>query len=179
MSEKNQLVLMAEYNQLMNQRIIDASSQLSEKDLLADKGAFFKSVFHTLNHIMIGDILWLKRFSAHPSDFKCLQSIKDFVKPESLDELLFDNLPAFKKQREELDKIIITWCESLEPRHLESALNYTNFKGELHNKRLGGLILHLFLHQIHHRGQVTTLLSQQGIDFGETDIPELIPEFIV
>ena len=179
MSEKNQLVLMAEYNQLMNQRIIDASSQLSEKDLLADKGAFFKSVFHTLNHIMIGDILWLKRFSAHPSDFKCLQLIKDLAKPESLDELLFDSLPTFQKQRKELDQIIIAWCDELEEADLDSVLSYINFKGESHKKRLGDLILHVFLHQIHHRGQVTTLLSQQSIDFGETDIPELIPAFIV
>ena len=179
MSEKEQLSLMADYNQLMNQRIIKASSQLSEKDLLEDKGAFFKSVFHTLNHIMIGDILWLKRFTLHPAKFECLLPLNDMDKPEALDELLFDNLADFQKQRSDLDQLIIEWCEELMPEDLDSVLHYKNFKGETHNKRLGGLILHVFLHQIHHRGQVTTLLSQQGIDFGETDIPELIPEIIV
>jgi uncharacterized damage-inducible protein DinB len=179
MSEKSQLVLMAKYNQLMNQRIIDASSQLSEGELLEDKGAFFKSVLHTLNHIMIGDILWLKRFSAHPSKFISLNQLSVIAKPERLDELLFDNLPALQEQRSALDKIIINWCDELDEADLNSVLSYTNFKGEIHNKRLGDLILHLFLHQVHHRGQVTTLLSQQGIDFGETDLPEIVPEMQV
>jgi len=43
-----------------------------------------------------------------------------------------------------------------------------------HNKRFGDLILHLFLQQIHHRNQITTLLSQEYIDFGDTDLPEIV-----
>ncbi len=59
---------------------------------------------------------------------------------------------------------------------LAQPLAYRDFAGRPHRKNLGGLALHLFLHQIHHRGQVTTLLSQAGIDFGDTDLPELLPE---
>lgn len=179
MSEKIQLILMAKYNQLMNRRLMKASASLPKESLLEDKGAFFKSVLQTLSHIMIGDILWLKRFSDHPSDYVCLQPLKSMTKPEYLDEILFDSLAIFKEKRDKLDKIIIDWCKELDESDLDTALSYTNFKGEVHNKRLGDLILHLFLHQVHHRGQVTTLLSQEGIDFGETDLPELIPEIAI
>ena len=39
--------------------------------------------------------------------------------------------------------------------------------------RIGHILATLFNHQTHHRGQVSTLLSQQGIDVGITDIPML------
>lgn len=176
MSEKTQLVLMAEYNKLMNQRILEASSKLSLESLIEDKGAFFKSVLTTLNHIMIGDILWMKRFSNLPSNVSSLMPLNTIDKPESLNQLLFSDLNAFEKERHRLDEIIINWCKELTNNDLDRLLSYKNFKNEQHNKRLGDVVLHVFLHQIHHRGQVTTLLSQEGINFGETDLPEIIPD---
>lgn len=40
--------------------------------------------------------------------------------------------------------------------------------GQLKSLQLGTLLTHVFHHQTHHRGQITTLLSQLGADFGET-----------
>ena len=176
MSEKYQLVLMAKYNKVMNQRIIQASENLSNDSLIANKRAFFKSVIGTLNHIMVGDILWLKRFFTHPSAYASLKPLNEINKPKRLDVILFSELAFFKERRSMLDNIIMEWCNELKESDLNKPFKYTNFKGEVHNKRLGGLILHLFLHQIHHRGQITTLLSQEGVDFGETDLPEIIPD---
>lgn len=178
MSEKSQFILMAEYNQLMNQRIFDASMTLSNAVLAEDKGAFFQSILHTLNHIMIGDILWLKRFSKHPGDYLSLQGMDGFVQAEKLDQLLFDDISVFYEERKKLDAIIIEFCTELEEKEINGSLTYINFKKESHCKRFGSLILHVFLHQIHHRGQVTTLLSQEGVDFGETDLPEIVPDEI-
>lgn len=176
MSEKSQLVLMAAYNRLMNRRMLKAAENLSRESLAADRGAFFKSVIGTMNHIMVGDILWLKRFSFHPGACAALQSIKEIKQPESLAAILFSDPASFKQERSRLDNIIIEWCNEVRESDLAIPLEYTNVKGEMHNKRLGDLILHLFLHQIHHRGQVTTLLSQENIDFGETDLIEIVPE---
>lgn len=176
MSEKSQFILMAEYNQLMNQRIFAASEKLSPGALVEDKGAFFKSVLQTLNHIMIGDILWLTRFSAHPSAYAALKKMDEFPRPEKLDQVLFDDMTAFYQARKHLDQVIIEWCNELKETDINNPIQYVNFKKETHCKRLGDLILHVFLHQVHHRGQVTTLLSQEQIDFGETDLPEIVPD---
>jgi uncharacterized damage-inducible protein DinB len=70
----NQFRLFAAYNRLMNQRLYDAASQLSAEELKEDRGAFFTSVIGTLNHILVGDILWLKRFSQQPSSARALSS---------------------------------------------------------------------------------------------------------
>lgn len=176
LSEKSQLILMAEYNQLMNQRIFEASGNLSNTILFEDKGAFFKSIINTLNHIMIGDILWLKRFSRHPGDYSSLRQMNEFPQAERLDQILFDDIALLYKERKKLDGVIIEFCNELKETDINNSLNYINFKKEKHCKRFGYLILHVFLHQIHHRGQVTTLLSQENIDFGDTDLPEIVPD---
>ena len=176
MSEKSQLILMSEYNRLMNQRIFEAAGKLSKATLTEDKGAFFKSIITTLNHIMIGDILWLTRFEKHPSNFSSLKQMSDFPQPQTLDKILFDDISTFLEQRRKLDTIIHQFCHELTEEDINSALTYTNFMKENHSKRFGYLVLHVFLHQIHHRGQVTTLLSQESLDFGETDLPEIVPE---
>jgi uncharacterized damage-inducible protein DinB len=72
---KEQFQLFAEYNRLMNARLYDAASQLSDSDLRKDRGAFFRSVIGTLNHILVGDIIWLKRFSKHPASEAALGHI--------------------------------------------------------------------------------------------------------
>ena len=109
MSEKSQLILMAKYNQLMNRRMIEASENLSNDSLREDKGAFFKSVIGTLNHILIGDILWLKRLSAQPSGYISLKYISEVKRPEKLDEIIFNDLTSFSKERTKLDNVIV--CE--------------------------------------------------------------------
>ncbi len=176
MSEKSQLILMAEYNKVMNTRMIESAGNLSNTALSENRGAFFKSVIGTLNHIMIGDVLWLKRFAQYSNSYASLAPVNKIEKPERLDSIMYDDLDSFAERRLFLDDVIIRWCGEVMQKDLDSPLKYINYKGETHNKRLGDLLLHLFLHQVHHRGQITTLLSQEGIDFGETDLPEFITD---
>ena len=160
----------------MNQRQYDAADNLSKENLNKDKGAFFKSVLGTLNHIMVGDIIWLKRFSEHPSSTESLSYILELDKPKSLDTTLFTDFGRLKEERDKIDDVIINWIGDLSDNDLNGCVTYTNMAGESFTKPFTSLISHLFLHQVHHRGQITTLLSQFGVDFGETDLIEIINE---
>lgn len=177
MSELNQFILLAEYNKLMNQRIFSSASQLPDEELKKNCSAFFGSILGTLNHIMVGDIVWLKRFSEHSSSRCSLLYISDIDKPKSLDSILFDDLESLKNEREKIDKVIIQWVRSLSDTDFSSYISYSSMGGKLFKKKCSSLICHLFLHQVHHRGQVTTLLSQAGISFGDTDLIEIIDEY--
>ena len=172
----NELSQLAEYNKLMNHRLYEAASRLSEDELKNDRGAFFKSVLGTLNHILVGDIVWLKRFSKHPSSQKSLSYISNLDKPKSLDAILYEDLKSLRIEREKIDNMIIKWIGALSTRDIKDYISYKNMVGLDFEKTFASLINHLFLHQVHHRGQVTTLLSQSGLDFGDTDLIEIIPE---
>ena len=56
---------MANYNARMNKQILSVAENLSQDELTANKGAYFHSILGTLNHILVGDIIWLTRFNLH------------------------------------------------------------------------------------------------------------------
>ncbi|WP_249314086.1 DinB family protein [Pseudoalteromonas sp. S2755] len=57
--------LMADYNRWMNERLYEAVSGLNVTELHQDRGAFFGSIMGSLNHILVADIIWLKRYTKH------------------------------------------------------------------------------------------------------------------
>lgn len=168
-------VLMASYNEWMNEKVYEAAGNLSAQELMADRQAFFGSILGTLNHIVVGDTMWLKRFATHPAHHAALDSLRRIAMPSSLDQMLYTDFAALCAYRKLLDKVIKAWAASLTDDDLGEVLQYTNTKGVVARKRFSGLVLHFFNHQTHHRGQATTLLSQAGRDVGITDLVALIP----
>lgn len=157
--------LMAQYNEWMNSRMYALCASLTDTELRQDRGAFFKSIYATLNHIAYGDLAFLSRFTGSPS-----------VVPEPGVEL-FGSFSELRKERAALDQRLLDWSESLSPTWLAEPLTYTSkIDGKSRTVPKWILVNHLFNHQTHHRGQVTTLLTQMGMDIGTTDIP-FMPQF--
>ena len=169
-------VLMASYNTWMNAKLYDAVTRLSADQLNENRGAFFGSVLGTLNHIVVADRIWLRRFSEHPSCRETLAPVRVLPLPQSLDAVLFDRLDELSQHRKLLDGLIEHWMNGLNDSDLDDVLCYANLKGVQICKRFSGLVLHFFNHQTHHRGQATTLLSQFGKDVGVTDLFALLPQ---
>ena len=171
--------IMASYNALMNKKICDSILTTSDNILWENKKAFFGSILGTLNHLMVGDLIWLNRLNHHlsyPTGFKALESLKDFPLPTKLTQILYDNKQDFSKNRQALDQIIIRFIEESDESDYSKSLSYQNTNNDTFNKSFSMLLQHLFNHQTHHRGQVTTLLTQIDIDIGETDLLMLIPD---
>jgi uncharacterized damage-inducible protein DinB len=176
MSLKHHFELLATYNQWINSKVYEAASRLSEQELARDRGAFFGSILGTLNHLVVADTIWLKRFATHPSCLASLREVADLPSPTSLDQIPFKDLASLSDHRFWLDQKIINWIAELSDGDLDFVLSYSNTKGVPANKRYSSLVLHFFNHQTHHRGQISTLLSQAGEDVGVTDLLALIPE---
>jgi uncharacterized damage-inducible protein DinB len=165
---------MATYNQWMNESIYSAARKLPPSELEADKKAFFGSILGTLNHIAVGDTIWLKRFSNHPANYNALNQFEAKT-PSALDEQLFLDIEALYQYRKSLDGVISEWASTITEPDLEVVLNYKSMKGIGSSKNFYSLIMHFFNHQTHHRGQASTLLFQSGIDVGVTDLVAIIP----
>jgi uncharacterized damage-inducible protein DinB len=157
--------LMAEYNEWMNAKVYRVCASMSEAELREDRGAFFKSIYLTLNHIAYADIAFFSRFTGQPPE----------VPP--LGEDLFGGFAQLRSEREHLDHRLLVWSSTLTPDWLSLPLTYVSkVDGKERMAPRWVLVTHLFNHQTHHRGQVTTLLTQQGLDVGSTDIP-FMPRF--
>jgi uncharacterized damage-inducible protein DinB len=154
--------LMAQYNEWMNSRLYALCASLSDAELHKDRGAFFKSIYGTLTHIAYGDLAYLSRFTGSPS-----------VIPD-LSADLFGTFGDLRAERAALDNRILVWADSLTSTWLAEPLTYTSkIDGKTRTVPKWVLVTHMFNHQTHHRGQVTTLLSQMGLDIGTTDIPSM------
>lgn len=167
---------MAVYNQWMNAKVFAAAGELSPDALIVDRKAFFGSIIGTLNHIVVGDTLWLKRFATHPSRFVSLEPIRALERPSALGQILFSKLEDLLARRKMIDTVVLRWADELTDTDLSHVLTYTRMAGANARKPLSSLLVHFFNHQTHHRGQVTTLLSQAGSDVGETDVLALMPD---
>lgn len=157
--------LMARYNQWMNQRLYLVCQSLSDELLKAELGAFFGSIYATLNHLVFADYAWMARFQDSPVPYK-------------LGEEICSGFAELTTVREQLDHTIITFSQNLTKAWLQSDITYySGIDKRSRTLPAWALLTHMFNHQTHHRGQITTLLSQQGVDAGVTDIPWM-PEWI-
>lgn len=166
---------MAEYNELMNAKLYEVAMTLSDEALAVNRKAFFGSIIGTLNHLVVADTVWLKRFATHPANYSALEFVKVIPMPISLDQLLFTDIRSLSAHRKELDQIINEWAHSILEEELDYVMAYSNMKGIAANKNYFSLVMHLFNHQTHHRGQATTLLSQTNVDVGITDLLAIVP----
>ena len=175
MALKQNFELMAKYNKWMNKQVYTAALTLDAPQLIEDRGAFFGSILGSLNHILVGDIVWLKRFSEHPNNYTSLQPLSSVSKPLALTEMLYSDFNELLKARIKMDELIVQFAMEVSEQDYELELSFNNMKGQAFKQKFGFLAQHFYNHQTHHRGQVTTLLSQLGIDVGVTDLLALIP----
>jgi uncharacterized damage-inducible protein DinB len=154
---------MADYNRWQNESVYRAADGLGDAARKAQRGAFFGSIHGTLNHLLFGDQIWMRRFAGTPRP-------KAPGIPESVS--MYESWDDLKRERQAFDRVIIDWAERLDPAWLEGDLAW--FSGALQRdvtKPKWLLVTHFFNHQTHHRGQVHCLLTQCGIDPGVTDLP--------
>lgn len=154
--------LLSRYNRWMNERLYAAASTLTDAERKTDRRAFFGSIHRTLAHLLWADRVWLGRFVGSPHPVAAYGA---------------DEHPGFAelaREREQADLAILDWAGRLTDAWLGSTLEYRAASdGKL--RRLPAWIAasHLFNHGTHHRGQVTTLLMQAGVDPGATDLAAL------
>ena len=154
--------LMAAYNQWQNQQVYAAALQLSDAERKADRGAYFKSIHSTLNHILWGDLAWLSRFIGETL----------ISSPAGVD--VYADFAELHAARIALDARLIAWAEGLDEAWLKEPVTWTStVYGFTQTIPRWVQVQQLFNHQTHHRGQVGTLLKQYGIDVGVTDLPLL------
>lgn len=155
-------LLMAEYNRWMNERLYALCAGLSDEELKRDRGAFFRSIQGTLDHILWGDRAWLARFNGrtYPTG--------------PVGVLLYDAFADLHAARAAMDQDILEWARTATPEWLNEPTTWTSkLYGFTQTQPRWVLVTQMFNHQTHHRGQATTLLKQIGIDPGITDLPLL------
>jgi uncharacterized damage-inducible protein DinB len=145
---KQHFEMFARYNAWANALVYDAAGRLSDADYRADRGAFFKSMHGTLNHLLVGDRIWMQRFTGAGEA------------PDKLDAILYEDFPALRAARRDEDERIIRYVEGLGDADFSGRIRFrTISKPQMLEQDLAPALDHFFNHQTHHRGQAHMLLT--------------------
>src|SRR5579872_6642427 len=98
---KAEFEMLAQYNEWANARLYDAAAALPDADYHADHGVFFGSLHGTLNHLLVGDRIWMHRFTGEGEE------------PKSLDAILYDDFAGLRAARAAEDARIKAYIASL------------------------------------------------------------------
>src|SRR5581483_5372563 len=140
--------MFAGYNAWCNARLYDAAARVGEAEYRRDRGAFFKSLHGTLNHLLVGDRIWMARFTGEGE------------LPPSLDAILYDDFAAQRAARVAEDARITHYIEGLSDSDLAGTIRFRTFvRPQEIAQPLAPALDHFFNHQTHHRGQAHALLS--------------------
>jgi len=136
------------YNAWANQRLYDAAARLTTEQYRSDRGAFFKSVHGTLNHLLVTDRIWMQRFTGRGEV------------PDRLDAILFETFGELRKAREAEDRRIVEYVDGLDDARIAGSIRYRRVSTpEVFEQALAPALAHWFNHQTHHRGQVHAILT--------------------
>ncbi len=156
---KDHYSMFAAYNRWANEILYDASSKLTDQQRREERGAFFGSIHATLNHILVGDTIWMNRFRSLATEI------------QSLDAILQEEFNALLEARQQMDGEIIDYVSGLNDEDFTANFTYRTIVNPANiTQPLSPALAHFFNHQTHHRGQLHCLLTQIAGDAPSLDL---------
>jgi len=137
----------AAYNRWANARLYAAALALPDEAYRRHIGVFFRSLHGTLNHLLLTDRLWLRRLT------------NEGTHPDRLDAIIHDDRRELADARAKEDERILTIVSRYGDTDLDRLHAYCTTSGQQQQQRIADILLHLFNHQTHHRGQAHACLS--------------------
>jgi uncharacterized damage-inducible protein DinB len=154
--------MLAQYNRVANQRLYESCAQLPKAEYRLQRHGSFNSIHNLLNHMLLGDRIWMSRFRG------------DGHTAPPLNAILFETFGELRSARVEEDESIQSFFENVGDGFLKSSLAYTNNQGRNYVETAPVAALHFFNHQTHHRGQVHVMISQTPVDPPSLDLHRIL-----
>jgi len=150
--------LLANFNTWANTKIFSACKELDEAGYKKNRKAFFSSIHGTLNHLLVVDRAYISRIEGKDHGLK------------DLDQILFESLRQLEEARIKEDKRLVDLVNNLSKESIHKEITYKGFETGNTTYTINMILLTLFNHQTHHRGQIHNMLSQADIKPPQIDI---------
>ena len=154
--------MLANFNTWANTKLFSSCKELDDTEYEKDRKAFFSSIHGTLNHLLVVDRAYISRIEGKVHGLK------------SLDQILYGNLFQLEEARIKEDKRLVNLVNNLSKGSIHKEITYKDFETSKQTYTINLILITLFNHQTHHRGQAHNMLSQAGIKPPQIDIPDFI-----
>ena len=154
--------MLARYNRIANERLYEKCGQLDPAEYRKQRQGSFGNIHGLLNHLLLGDRIWMSRFAGGGNMTPPLNSV------------LFESFPELRSARVAQDEEIEAFFATAGNDFLERRLSYVNIQGKDYVETVPVAVLHFFNHQTHHRGQVHVMISQTDIKPPSLDMHRIL-----
>lgn len=142
---------LAQNSRLANRRLLTACLGLQPGEFEATRVSFFPSLKATLSHILTVDWFYVDALEGGT------------LGPKAWDpEEPFDAIAPLAEAQFAVDERLLAFVAGLTDERL-AAETRVHRTGRIQVERTDDLLLHLFMHQTHHRGQVHAMLSNSSV----------------
>jgi uncharacterized damage-inducible protein DinB len=138
-------------NAWANHRLLGACGRLSAAELAAERTSFFPTIIHTLNHILTVDWFYVSSLEGASMGYAAFEP-----------EIPCPDFADLAREQRAVDRRLITVCDALTEATLGTSADLRRATWT-QTERNDRILLHLFEHQIHHRGQVHAMLSGTAV----------------
>lgn len=165
MNPQDNILLMAKYNVWATHRLVASLDVVSDEHFYQDVALYFKSIFGTLNHMLLGEhYLWYSRFAGHDSP------------KVALDHIVHEHRKDLLNALESKSKNWIHFINQLDVALLQGDLSYQRVSGQSITLPYAATLIHVFNHSTHHRGQITAAMTALGYICPELDLVYMLIE---
>ncbi len=138
----------ARNNAWSNFRLLACCQKLDDAALTAHRTSFFPTILQTLNHILIVDWFYVDALLAQGRGRECFA-----------DDNPFSDITSLAAAQKTSDQTLLTFCQNLTIEEAQKPVTLDRGNGIWASETAGAVLSHLFVHQIHHRGQVHAMLA--------------------
>ena len=168
--------LFATYNAHADRLLFDVLDRLEPSVIDEPAGSYFSSILGLLNHVLLAGLTWLVRFREGGIDVDTLRDpVLTFEHP-GWGKPLFDNYPAVREHQVELDRVFIRLTTEWGAAGCQVPFSYVTSRGEHHTKLAGEVLLHVFNHATHHRGQISQILDERGVEHDYSNLVAVVDD---
>jgi uncharacterized damage-inducible protein DinB len=154
--------MLARYNRIANERLYAKCAEMDDSEYRRPRQGSFGSIHGLLNHILLGDRIWMTRFAGNGRS------------TTPLDSVLFETFAELRSARAGQDAAIEAFFEMAGDDFFEKSFPYTNHRGKDYLETAAVAVLHFFNHQTHHGGQVHVMMSQTDVGPPSLDLHRIL-----
>ncbi len=155
--------MLARYNRIANERLYACCAQLDDAERRKQRPGSFGSIHALLNHIMLGDRIWMGRFES-----------SGLSRTPPLNTVLYEDFAALQEARIAEDARIERFFGAPPDGFFARELRYTNSMGIGYVDQAAIAVAQMFNHQTHHRGQIHVMLSQTPVKPPSLDVHRIV-----
>jgi uncharacterized damage-inducible protein DinB len=156
--------LLAKYNAKANAEMMGILEGLTPEQITRDVKSYYGSILGLLNHILVTDVMWLRRFGNQFPELAQINAQLPEFTMKGWKDIIWTSLADLKPVRNAVDQALEQVCGLLSEKQYASVLEYKAWDGKAMKKTVWLVLTHQFHHQTHNRGQIAVLLDQMGIE---------------